>query len=279
MNDIKKYAPFIVIGVVVIWLVIKLSKSGSNAQVVNRVIPVQGEDNTVALETLRSQFKLGELQLQNQASIADKQIEAEKQRLSFQNEALKLQGELGLRQLELQSNRDRDLATIAKDTALYSDAVRANAATQLARQNQNENLLNNIFGLGSGILQKLLNPNQQSQQPRSSGSGSSGGSSSGIPMGSGNNSITAAQRQAIQQSAFRRLANMIAGNFNQPISLPNYSLPYQVDYLDLIPYYDAEAAAYDRLLDFGLPFDNFELSNYEPVGTVDVSYEIFPYEE
>lgn len=257
MTDIKKYIPFAAIAAIVIWLVLKLAKSGSDSQVVNRVIPVQGENNEVALKQLDSQFALGKLQLENERAIADKSIQAENQRLDFQNRALELTSQYNLKALDIQSQRDQNLAAIARDSSIVDANIRANAANELQRQANTSSVLNSLMGLGSGLLQALLKNQQQSRQSPSGGSQSSGGQ---IPQ----------QSQQTRRAANYNFISRVLDQFrNQPYSFSNSSLSGQyVDSLDLVPYYNNEAAAYDRLLDFGEPF-GFVTSSYElndPVG-------------
>lgn len=253
MTDIKKYLPFVAIGAVVIWLVLKLSKSGSDSQVVNRVIPVQGEDNTVALRQIDAQYALGKLQLENEAAIADKQVQAENQRLDFQNKALDLTAQYNLKALDIQAQRDQNLAAIARDTSLTDANLRLNAAQELQRQANTSSLLNSLMGLGSGLLQSLLRNQQQSR------SGGSGGTSGGTSGGS-----TTPQRQPQRQANYNLIARILDRFRNQPYIFSNSSLADQyVPYLDLQPYYQNEVNAYDKWLDYGNDLTGNVTSNYD----------------
>lgn len=270
MDKFKKYLPFFVIGAIVIWLVMKLSKSGSTSQVVNRVIPVQGENNEVALKQIDAQFQLGKLQLESEANTANKAIEAEGQRLTLQNKALELTSQYNLAALQVQSSRDQALATIAGDATLYDANIRANAARELQRQQSNTDLMKFLTGTGSSLIQALLgNRNQQSQSRPQSSTGSIGSS---VPT-------TSQQRQATRSS--NSWANTIArvlDNFRNSgsVTSPNVSLAGQyVSPLDLIPYYENEAAAYDNWLNYfpgGMDLINWFSGGYEPEGTVTVDY-------
>lgn len=264
MEKFKKYLPMFIIGAIVVWLVMKLAKSGSDSQVVNRVIPVQGENNEVALKQIDAQFALGKAQIESEASIANKSIEAEKQRLEFNNKALELTSQYNLAALNVQSARDQALATIAGDASLYDANIRANAARELQRQQSNSDLMRFLTGTGNSLIQALLGRNQQSNQQRPQ-------SSSGGSMGSANPSTS--QTQARRQS--NSWANIVAAWLDRNrntgnVSVSNSSLAGQyVSPLDLIPYYDAEAAAYDNWLDY---FPGGLIGGYEPEGIVTVDY-------
>lgn len=270
MQDYKKYLPFLAIGGVVIWLVLKLSKSGSANQTVNRVIPVQNPTDNNALAETQASFELGKIKLANELSIADKQVGAEQTRLELANKALDIQGQYGLKALEIQAastnaqnQTQADLARIALDSSLYDTQLRSNAANELYRQQSQSSLLNSLLGVGSGLLQSLLkNQQQQQSKPQSSGGsmGSGGGSSS--PQSAQQNALNAARQR---QSALAAIGNWITRNsgYNQPITFLDYdSLGYATGY-DLSSFYQNEIDAFDRYLDYNPP-----TLFGEPIGTV-----------
>lgn len=262
-KQLQKLLPFLAIGGVVIWLVLKLAKSGSDSQVVNRVIPVQQPtEDKVGLRQIEAQFELGKLSLANQAELAQASISAEKQRLEFQNKALEFSSQANLKALEIESSRQTALAAIAGDSALYDTTIRANAARELGRQSSTSQLLNSLLGTGSSILQSLLR-NQQSQQ-RSSGGGGSSGGGFGTPPFNPN-----AQRQAQRPADYNFIGRVLDAFRNQPYSFSNSSLAGQyLDPLDLQPYYDREVQAYDNWLDY----DIIGYYDFEPEGFVSVDY-------
>lgn len=274
MQDYKKYLPFLAIGGVVVWLVLKLSKSGSANQTVNRVIPVQNPTDNNALAETQASFELGKIKLANELSIADKQVNAEQTRLELANKALDIQGQYGLKALEIQAastnaqnQTQADLARIALDSSLYDTQLRASAANELYRQQSQSSLLNSLLGVGSGILQSLLKQNQQSsqQRPQSGGGGIGGGSSSPqSPQQSAQNQARA------RQSALAAIGNWLTRNSNyfSPITFQDYdSLGYVTGY-DLSDFYQREIDAYDRYLDYDPP-----TLFGEPVGSVSSSFE------
>lgn len=259
MTDIKKYIPFIIIGVVVIYLVMKLVKSGSDSQVVNRVIPVQGENNEVALKQIDAQFALGKLQADAQSQLAQASITAENNRLAYQNKALELTSQTQLKALDIQSQRDQNLAAIARDSSIADANIRFNAAQELQRQNKISQLQNSLLGSAvSSILQAIRGQQQRAQS--SGGSPTSAGS--GLPAGQ-------TARTTRTSSALQRALAAFRGT-SYPIE--NVSLAGQyADYLDLQPYYQNEVNAYDNWLNY-FPSG---ISYAEPVGSVTSSYELF----
>lgn len=261
-KTIQKLLPFLAIGAVVIWLVLRLAKSGSDSQVVNRVIPVQGEQDEVGLKQIAAQFELGKLSLENQATLANASINAEKQRLEFQNKALEFGSQAQLKALEIESSRQTALAAIAGDTALYDANIRANAARELNRQSNTSQLLNSLLGTGSSLLQSLLQRNQQQQAPRSSGGGSP---SAGSPP------LNPAQRQTQRPTDYNLIGRILDAFRNQPYGFSNLSLAGQyASELDLQPYYDREVQAYDNWLDYDIGFTG--VNDREPEGSVTVDY-------
>ncbi len=276
MEKYKKYIPLFIIGAIVAWLVLKLSKSGSTNQVVNRVIPVQDATDRNALAQTEAQFQLGKLQLENAFNIAGKQVDAEKTRLEFGNKALDLQGQYGLKALEIEAQKvagqtqaQSDLARIALDQSLYDTQTRVNAATELQRQQNNSALLNQLLGVSGGILQALLRP--QSQQKPSS-SGGIGSSSGGINPTATPRGITQAERQNALARLGARLTAMFYNNQNSAIVPQNYdSLGYASGY-DLDQFYRNEINAYDNYLDFGGGGIN------DPIGSVSSSFDFLPFD-
>jgi len=274
MESYKKYLPFLAIGGIVIWLVLKLSKSGSANQTVNRVIPLQNPTDNNALAETQASFELGKIKLANELSIADKQVDAEQTRLELANKALDIQGQYGLKALEIQAastnaqnQTQADLARIALDSSLYDTQLRSNAANELYRQQSQSSLLNSLLGVGSGLLQTLLkNQQQQQQRPQSSG-GSMGSGGSSSPQSQQQNALNAARQR---QSALAAIGNWITRNsgYNQPITFLDYdSLGYATGY-DLTSFYQNEIDAFDRYLDYNPP-----TLFGEPIGSVTSSYD------
>jgi len=259
MDSYKKYLPFLAIGGIVIWLVLKLSKNGSANQTVNRVIPVQNPTDNNALAETQASFELGKIKLANELSIADKQVGAEQTRLELANKALDIQGQYGLKALEIQAastsaqnQTQADLARIALDSSLYDTQLRANAANELYRQQSQSSLLNSLLGVGSGLLQTLLKQNQQASQQRPQSSGGSMGSGGSSPQSAQQNALNAARQR---QSALALIGNWITRNsgYNQAISYQDYDpLGFATGY-DLSGFYQNEIDAFDRYLDYNPP--------------------------
>lgn len=248
-TDYKKYLPFLVIGGVAIWAILKLSKSGSVGQVVNRVIPVSEPNDSTALAQIQAQFELGKMQIAAGSELAGKQVDAERQRLEFANRALEIQGNYGLEGLKIESAKaanqaqlQSELSKIALDSQNYDTQLRANAASELLRQQRSSANNNALLQLG-GLLANLLKGNQSQSKP--SASGGSSPSVSSPPFNPNARRTTS--------SATSALTNALARFFGDPygqIAQPTYdSLGYASGY-DLQPYYDAEVQAYDNWLNF-----------------------------
>lgn len=251
-TDWKKYLPFLAIGGVAIWLILKLSKSGSVGQVVNRVIPVQEANDTAAMAQIQAQFELGKMQIAAGSELAGKQIEAEKQRLEFANRALEIQGNYGLEGLKIESAKaanqaqlQSDIAKIALDSQNYETQLRANAANELLRQQQTSARNNSLMQLG-GLLAQLLKPSQSQSRPQSSSPGSSSGGYT--PPFNPN-----AQRRVSGNNILTNWLQRNLSNPDSPIAYQNYDSLGYVPYLDLIPYYQNEVNAYDNWLDYQTP--------------------------
>jgi len=262
-TDWKKYLPFIAIGGVAIWLILRLSKSGSSNQVVNRVIPVQEPNDTTALSQIQAQFELGKMQIAANSELSGRQVDAERQRLEFANRALEIQGNYGLEGLKIESAKaanqaqlQSDLTKIALDSQNYETQLRANAAGELLRQQQTSARNNSLLQLGS-LLAQLLKPQSQSQSRPSGSSGSTGGGTT--PPFNPN-----AQRRP-QQSALTSFFARYLPNYNAPLSYQDYDFLGYASELDLIPYYQNEVDAYDNWLNYQTP----------SFGTVTSSYELF----
>lgn len=84
----EKYWPYLLLGIGAIWLIPKLLNQG-NSQVVNRVIPVDMENDRTELQKLNLEYLLGREQLASGERIADKQIAAEKRGLIMRFNLLK----------------------------------------------------------------------------------------------------------------------------------------------------------------------------------------------
>lgn len=261
---VKKYWLYIVIGIVGVYVLYKLSQSSSdNSQVINQLLPVNQTTDRAELEGLRYQFELGKAQLANEATLADKAIQAEDKRLEYQNKALELQGQFALAGLDIErlkaeneSKLQLELARIAGDSSLADTQLRVNALNELQRQQQQESLLNGLLGIGKNIAQALLQQRQQQQQSRSGG-GVSGGSGGGVGGVSPQTRSTALSRQ----NALARIGNFITSNWFTPVVDPNVDY-YAIGYpslLDLQPYYEAEANAFDQWI---------YAANYDPFGSV-----------
>lgn len=271
-TDIKKYLPFLAIGGVAIWLILKLSKSGSVGQVVNRVIPVEQPNDTAALAQIQAQFELGKMQIAAGSELAGKQVDAERQRLEFANRALEIQGNYGLEGLKIESAKatnqaqlQSDLAKIALDSQNYETQLRANAANELLRQQQTSARNNTLLGLGS-LLAQLLKPQQSQARP----SGSSGGSSTGgiTPPFNPN-----ANRRTTSSNILTNFLQRYLSNPDSPIAYQNYDSLGYLDYLDLQPYYTNETNAFDNWLDFQTP--SVGTSNYSDYPVFGDVYDYF----
>lgn len=261
-TDWKKYLPFLAIGGVAIWLILKLSKSGSIGQVVNRVIPVQEANDATALAQIQAQFELGKMQIAAASELSGKQVDAERQRLEFANRALEIQGNYGLEGLKIESAKatnqaqlQSDLAKIALEQNGYETQLRANAANELLRQQQTSARNNSLLQLGS-LLSSLLKGQQSQSKPQA---GSAGSSSGGVTPAINQ------QAQRRQTSALQAFLNKYLPNYNAPLSYQNYDSLGYADALDLTPYYQNEVEAYDNWLDY----------QTQPVGSVTSSYELF----
>ncbi len=251
-TDWKKYLPFLAIGGVAIWLILKLSKNGSIGQVVNRVIPVQEANDTAALAQIQAQFELGKMQIAAGSELAGKQVDAERQRLEFANRALEIQGNYGLEGLKIESAKaanqaqlQSDLAKIALDSQNYETQLRANAANELLRQQQTSARNNALMQLG-GLLAQLLKPSQSQSRPQSSTPGSSSGGMT--PPFNPN-----AQRRTTSNNILTNWLQRYLSNTDSPIAYQNYDSLGYIPYLDLVPYYQNEADAYDNWLDYQMP--------------------------
>lgn len=258
---VKKYWLYIVIGIVGVYVLYKLSQSSSdNSQVINQLLPVNQTTDRAELEGLRYQFELGKAQLANEATLADKAIQAEDKRLEYQNKALELQGQFALAGLDIErlkaeneSKLQLELARIAGDSSLADTQLRVNALNELQRQQQQESLLNGLLGIGKNIAQALLQQRQQQQQSRSGG-GVSGGSGGGVSPQTRSTALS-------RQNALARIGNFITSNWFTPVVDPNVDY-YAIGYpslLDLQPYYEAEANAFDQWV---------YAANYDPFGSV-----------
>ena len=250
LTNWKTYLPLVALAVGAGWLILRLSKSGTNNQVVNRVIPVQDATDETALAQIQAQFQLGKLQLEAGSALAEKQVDAERQRLEFANRALEIQGNFGLEGLKIeaakvanQSQLQSELSKIALDASLYDTQLRANAASELLRQQRNSSILNTLAKGGSDLLAQLLKA-QQSQSRPSSGSGS--GASIGSPPFNPN---ATRSTRASNQDLITRFIQRYLSNPDSPIGYQDYDSLGYVPYLDLQPFYDAEVNAYDNWLD------------------------------
>lgn len=288
---IKRYWPLL-LGLVGLILVFRKfsQSSGGTSQVVNRIIPIDNQTDRNELLRTQLEFKLGEKKLENEARLADKAIDAEGQRLRFQNEALVLSGQLAKSQqesnnayalaaLEIERNKataanelQRNLAEIARDSNLFDTQTRANAALELQRQARNSSLLNQLTGIGAGLLNRFLPQGQQQGQSRggSPGGGASGGGQSGSSGGlSPQQSAELRRRQEAQRrnSALALIGNWLTNSYSNPnyISSIDYdSLGYASGY-DLSQFYQNEINAFDNL--------PFGWDDYEPFGSVTSSFQ------
>ena len=282
LTSIKKYWYLFVGAAVLLWLALR--NNNASSQVVNRIIPTTvdagGADETrIALAQIASEYNLGQSRLTAEAALADKQIAAETNRLEYQNKALEIQGGLSNRALELQGQYNLSaldlqgklqerLATLDANRDVYDAQLQAQAIQNQLRSQGNQNLLNNLFGLGSGILQGLLNQNrQQSQQPRQSG-GSSGGLAP-IPSGSPSQPV---RRTSTNFTALTDFLNRYYNRLsNQPVSYGSFLYPNgTTGPLDNLDYWNQ---IYSPFPDFQFwnPYDPYDL---EPQGTVTSSYQL-----
>ena len=272
---LSKYGVWLGLGAVLLYLVNRMSSTGSDQQIINRVIPTQVNvppSDKLGLTQLGYEFELGKQRLLAEAGLADKQLEAEKLRLEYGNQAIQLQGNIALRSLELENQRaannselsyqiEKERNQLAREGLLsnnYDNELRYNALSEAQRQQQNQNLLNNIFGLGSGLLNALLNQQkqQQQQQGRSSGSpsiGSGGGSSLPLPTRTASNANNLASRL----SAY---LNSIYGR-NQSALVP-YSEYEPADFFGIDNWYD-DGSIFDQRY-----FDWLTGSGQDLIGTV-----------
>lgn len=276
---LSKYGVWIGLGIVLLYLINKMSSSGSDQQIINRIIPTQVNlppDDKLGLTQLGYEFELGKQRLLAEAGLADKQLEAEKLRLEYGNQAIQLQGNIALRSLELENQRaannselnyqiEKERNQLAREGLLtnsYDNELRYNALSEAQRQQANQNLLNSIFGLGSGLLNALLNrQNQQQQQPRSSSPSLSGGSSpSGLALPS------RANTRANYAALTNYLNAVYARNQN---SLVPYSEFEPADFFGLDNWYDDGSIFDQRYFDWLLGTEQ------EPIGSVSSSYELY----
>lgn len=189
----KRYLPAIVIGVVVLWLISRLSKgSGGGPNVYNALVPsgpVSVPNNRdsarVAAYSTLAGVGLGTAKLEAESKNLDAQIGLARDRFKYNLEAL------GVNNAGLLQRLQAELADRQYDRELQQRAIDQTFA--LAQNGQIGNQVGSILGA-------LLNAIQGSrrQSPGSSGSGSSGSSSSGVP----------AQRRTIPQmsrAAYERL--------------------------------------------------------------------------
>lgn len=281
----KKYGVYILVGGVALYLLYKLSNrsSGGSQQSSTVVIPAEGSNaDKTALAQLSAQFQLGKLQLQSQSDIANKQIEAEKQRLDYQNQALQIQGNYGLEALKIEAQKvqgqnelQSNLAQIALNQNSYDQQTRANAALELQRQAAQQSYLQQLLGVGNGVLQSLLKSQQQSRQ------GSSGGGSGGSIGGSPNN---AALQNYQRQSALAQLKAYLSGKATQqyysPVSTSTgaFALGNATGF-DLQQFYNNEIQSFDNYLGFnpfgyspnGVNVNGFGDLNTQPFGGLSIA--------
>ncbi len=281
LTSIRKYWYLFVGGAVVLWLLLR--NSGSSQQVINRVVPTTvdagGLDQTkIALAQIASDYNLGQARLSAESALADKQIAAETNRLDYQNKALEIQGNLsnkalelqgqyGLSSLDLQSKLQERLATLDANRDTYDSQLQYQAIQNQLRGQQQQSLLNNLFGLGSGLLQGLLNKNsQQNQQSRPS---SSGGGLAPAPSGVPSNPVRRTSNNYTALTDFlNRYYNRIGA---QPVDYGSFLYPNGTQYpLDNLDYWNQ---IYSPFPDFQFwnPYDPYDL---EPQGTVTSSYQL-----
>ena len=282
LTSIKKYWYLFVGGAVVLWLLLR--NNGSSQQVINRVIPTTvdagGFDETkIALAQIASDYNLGQARLTAETALADKQIAAETNRLEYQNKALEIQGNLsnkalelqgqyGLSSLDLQSKLQERLATLDANRDTYDSQLQYQAIQNQLRGQQNQSLLNNLFGLGSGLLQGLLNKNsQQNQQNRpSSSSGGLAPAPSGYPASQQARRISPNFNALIayRDSIFNRLAN-------SPVDYGSFLYPNgTTGPLDNFDYWNQIYAPFPDF-QFWNPYDPYD---QEPQGSVTSSYQL-----
>ena len=281
LTSIKKYWYLFVGGAVVLWLLLR--NSGSSQQVINRVVPTTvdagGLDQTkIALAQIASDYNLGQARLSAESALADKQIAAETNRLDYQNKALEIQGNLsnkalelqgqyGLSSLDLQSKLQERLATLDSNRDTYDSQLQYQAIQNQLRGQQQQSLLNNLFGLGSGLLQGLLNKNSQ-QNPQNRPS-SSGGGLAPAPSGVPSNPVRRTSNNYTALTDFlNRYYNRIG---TQPVSYGSFLYPNgTTGPLDNLDYWNQ---IYSPFPDFQFwnPYDPYDL---EPQGTVTSSYQL-----
>lgn len=247
MNFLEKYWPYLLLGIGAIWLIPKLLNQG-NSQVVNRVIPVDMENDRTELQKLNLEFLLGREQLASSERIADKQISAEKTRLDYAFQSSQAQNAMQLKALDIQSRLQERLADIAGQTTLGEAQGRYDAQSELLRQQRNNQLLNNLFGLGSSLLSGLLKPNQSQQGSRSPQSGGSGGS-----IGQSPNAPSQAISARDRQNALARVGQWLTRNF---YARQNAAL--QFNEYDSLGYPDAISYDNDWFDSFGNPWYDWD---------------------
>ena len=269
----SKYGVWIGLGIVLLYLINKMSSSGSDQQIINRIIPTQVNlppDDKLGLTQLGYEFELGKQRLLAEAGLADKQLEAEKLRLEYGNQAIQLQGNIALRSLELENQRaannselsyqiEKERNQLAREgllTNTYDNELRYNALREAQRQQQNQNLLNSIFGLGSGLLNALLNRQQQQQQQGRSSSPSLSG-------GSGNSSGLALPSRTNTRANYTALTNYLNSVYarNQRALVP-YSEYEPADFFGIDNWYD-DGSIFDQRY-----FDWLIGSGQDLIGTV-----------
>ena len=281
LTSIRKYWYLFVGGAVVLWLLLR--NSGSSQQVINRVIPTTvdagGFDETkIALAQIASDYNLGQARLTAETALADKQIAAETNRLDYQNKALEIQGNLsnkalelqgqyGLSSLDLQSKLQERLATLDANRDTYDSQLQYQAIQNQLRGQQQQSLLNNLFGLGSGLLQGLLNKNSQ-QNPQNRPS-SSGGGLAPAPSGVPSNPVRRTSNNYTALTDFlNRYYNRIGA---QPVDYGSFLYPNGTQYpLDNFDYWNQIYAPFPDF-QFWNPYDPYDL---EPQGTVTSSYQL-----
>jgi hypothetical protein len=264
MNFLEKYWPYLLLGIGAIWLIPKLLNQG-NSQVVNRVIPVDMENDRTELQKLNLEYLLGREQLASSERIADKQIAAEKTRLDYAFQSSQAQNNMQLKALDVQARLQERLADIASNTSLGEAQGRYDAQSELLRQQRNNQLLNNLFGLGSSLLSGLLKPSQSQQGSRSPQSGGSGGS-----IGQSPNAPSQAISARDRQNALARVGQWLT---NQFYARQNAALQFN-EYGDL-GYADAMSYDSQWFDSFGNPW--YDWDNYfatDPQGIVTSDYDI-----